>query len=170
MKTLVFLAGMLIATTASEAQTVDLFHNDPIGYFKGKGSTGWIGSGMFFQANYTDTLFFSADSTGKGLKIRRVLVNADKGAAISRGTGQILLVPGDSVYAVRWSEKSYPPVNGVMRWLEGQWVVSFDGEWKEWTIRIRQDQPSALQAAVARMIPGFGPVELSSMTYRAIAK
>ena len=170
MKTLVILAGMLMTATASEAQTIDVFRNDPIGYFKGKSTSGWVGSGMFFQANYTDTLFFSPDSTGKGLTIRRVLVNADKGAAISRGTGHILPAPGDSVYAVRWSEKSYPPVNGVMRWLEGQWVVSFDGEWKEWTIRIRQDQPSALLAAVARMIPGFGPVELSSMTYRAIAK
>lgn len=170
MKTLVFLAGMLLTATATEAQTVDLFRNDPIGYFQGKTSSGWIGTGMFFQSNYSDTLHFAADSSGKGLTIRRVLVNADKGAAISRGTGHILPAPGDSVFVVRWSEKSYPAVNGVMRWLEGQWVVSFDGEWKEWTIRIRQDQPGALVAAVARMIPGFRPVELSAMTYRAIAK
>ncbi len=170
MKILISLAGLLLVATVGQAQPIDLFRNDPIGYFKAKGTSGWVGSGIFFQANYTDTLFFSVDSTGKGLNIRRVLVNADKGAAISRGTGHILPAPGDSVFSVNWREKSYPPVNGVMRWLEGQWVVSFDGEWKEWTIRIRQDQPSALLAAVARIIPGFGPVELSSMTYRAVAK
>lgn len=170
MRTVVFLAGLLIAGSAIQAQTVDLFRTDPIGYFQGKNASGWIGSGMYFQVNYTDTLFFARDSSGEGLTVRRVLVNADKGATISRGTGHIVPAPGDSIFAVRWNEKSYPAVNGIMRWLEGQWVVSFDGEWKDWTIRIRQDAPGSLVAAAARMIPGFRPVELTAMTYRAVGK
>jgi hypothetical protein len=159
----------LIASTA-HAQTVDLFRNDPIGYFSGRSSSSWVGSGAFFQTNYTDTLHFGSDSTGAGLSVRRVLVNADKGVAISRGTGHIIPVPRDSIFAVRWSEKSYPAVNGVMRWQEGQWVISFDGEWKEWSIRVRQDEPGSVVAAAARMIPGFRPVELTAMTYRSITR
>ena len=170
MRKLAILVVMMLCAGAAQAQTVDLFRNDPIGYFGGKNASGWVGSGGHFQTNYTDTLQFSADSTGKGLSIRRVLVNADKGAAISRGTGHILPAPGDSIYSVRWTEKAYPSVDGVMRWQEGQWVISFDGEWKEWSIRVRQDEPGALVAAAARMIPGFRPVELTAMTYRMIGK
>lgn len=170
MRKVAILIGTILCAGAAQAQTVDLFRNDPIGYFGGKSASGWVGSGDYFQTNYTDTLVFSADSTGDGLFIRRVLVNADKGAAISRGSGHILPVTGDSLYAVRWTEKSYPPVNGVMRWQEGQWVISFDGEWKEWSIRVRQDEPGTLVAAAARNIPGFRPVELSAMTYKTITK
>ncbi len=170
MRKLAILVVMMLCAGAPQAQTVDLFRNDPIRYFGGKNASGWVGSGGYFQTNYTDTLHFSADSTGKGLSIRRVLVNADKGAAISRGTGHILPAPGDSIYSVRWTEKGYPSVDGVMRWQEGQWVISFDGEWKEWSIRVRQDEPGALVAAAARMIPGFRPVELTAMTYRMIGK
>lgn len=139
-------------------------------YFRSKAASKWVGAGVYFQVNYTDTLHFSPDSTGAGLMVRRVLVNADKGTAVSRGTGIVLPQSGDSVFTVRWSEKSYPQVNGAMRWQEGQWIVSFDGEWKEWTIRIRQDQPGSLVAAAARLIPGFGPVELTAMTYKAITR
>lgn len=152
------------------AQTVDLFRTNPLQYFAGAKTSHWVGNGLFFQVNYSDTLQFAPDSSGKGLAIRRVLVNADKGAAISRGSGQVMPVVGDSIYAVRWTEKSYPPVNGLMRWQEGQWVVSFDGEWKEWSIRVRPDAPGTLVAGLARMIPGFRPVELSTMTYRAVGK
>lgn len=168
MKLLAILIGTMLCAGAAQAQTIDLFRNDPIAYFGGKSASGWVGTGAYFQTNYTDTLMFSADSAGTGLSIRRVLVNADKGAALSRGSGHIVPVPGDSVYAVRWTEKSYPPVNGVMRWQEGQWVISFDGEWKEWSIRVRQDAPGELVAAAARNIPGFRPVELSAMTYTMI--
>ena len=167
---LFILLGTILGAGAVQAQTVDLFRNDPIGYFGGKDASSWVGSGSYFQTNYTDTLHFSADSSGDGLLIRRVLVNADKGAAISRGTGHILRIPGDSLFAVRWTEKAYAPVNGVMRWQEGQWVISFDGEWKEWSINISQDKPGSLIAAAARMIPGFGPVELTAMTYRMLKK
>ncbi len=160
----------MLSAGAVQAQVFDLFRNDPIGYFGGKNASAWVGAGDYFQTNYTDTLVFSADSTGDGLNIRRVLVNADKGAAISRGTGHLVPVPGDSVYALRWTEKSYPPVNGLMRWDDGQWVISFDGEWKEWSIRVRQDDPGSLVAAAARMIPGFRPVELTAMTYRMLKR
>jgi len=168
-KLILLVVWVLIASTA-QAQTVDLFRNDPIGYFSGRSSSGWVGSGAYFQTNYSDTLHFAPDSTGKGLSVRRVLVNADKGVAISRGTGHIIPIPGDSIFAVRWNEKSYPAVNGVMRRQEGQWVISFDGEWKEWSIRVRQDTPGLLVAAAARMIPGFRPVELTAMTYNAIKR
>lgn len=171
MRRFVIMIGTMLSAGAVQAQSVDQFRNDPIGYFGGQNASGWVGSGSYFQTNYTDTLVFSTDSAGIGLLIRRVLVNADKGAVMSRGTGHILpKTPGDSIFTVRWTEKSYPPVAGVMRWQEGQWVISFDGEWKEWSIRVRQDEPGALVAAAARMIPGFRPVELTAMTYRAVRK
>lgn len=168
MKKLLLVVGMTLIAATAQAQTIDLFRNDPIGYFTGKSANGWVGAGTYFQVNYTDTLLFAPDSTGAGLTIRRVLVNADLQAAISRGYGHIAPKPGDSVYSVYWNEKAYPAVNGTMRWQEGQWIISFDGEWKQWSIRVRQDEPGALVAAAARMVPGFRPVELTSMTYRSL--
>lgn len=164
------LGVMAIAASNVQAQTMDLFRNDPVGYFGGKHASSWVGTGMYFQTNYSDTLQFSPDSTGQGLTIRRVLVNADKGVVISRGAGHLLPATGGSAYKLRWNEKSYPPVDGVMRWEDGQWVISFDGEWKDWSIRIRQDEPGNLIAAAARMIPGFRPIELASFAYQATSR
>ncbi len=169
MKKYAFLLGFFLIAGAVQAQTVDLFRHDPVSYFTGKSASGWVGAGTYFQVNYTDTLQFALDSSGNGLTVRRVLVNADKGSAISRGYGHIVPVPGDSIYSVHWSERSYPALNGVMRWQDQQWVISFDGEWKEWSIRVRQETPGALVAAAARNIPGLRPVELTAMTYKSIA-
>jgi hypothetical protein len=164
------LSALILSGTTAVAQSPDLFRNDPVQYFTGEQASSWIGSGTYFQVNYADTLQFKKDSTGRGLSIRRVLVNADKGAAISRGWGLVRPMPGDTTYRVEWNEKGYDSVAGTMRWEDDQWVIAFDGDWKQWSIRVRQDDPGALVAAAARMIPGFRPVELTAMTYRMASK
>jgi hypothetical protein len=158
-----------ISGTAAQAQTVDLFRNDPVKFFSSEKTCSWVGSGTYFQNNYSDTLRFAPDSSGRGLEIRRVLVNADKGQAISRGFGYLSRDPGDSTFTLRWDERGYESVSGRMRWRDGQWIVGFSGEWSQWSINVRQDSTWSLVAAAARMIPGFRPVELAEMTYRAIS-
>ncbi|MEW5701202.1 MAG: hypothetical protein AB1792_03125 [Candidatus Zixiibacteriota bacterium] len=146
-----------------------LFRFDPIRYFSSVGAARWVGNGRYFMVNYADTLTMTPDSTGRSVSIRRVLVNNDDTVVVSRGRGTVVAEPGDSTFALRWSESRYPEVTGRMRWQDGQWVISFDGSWSAWSIRIRYDSPFAVVAAAARSLGSFPPMELTTMTYRARA-
>jgi hypothetical protein len=153
---------------AAGAQTPSEFKSNPIGFFSAKGWQTWVGKGQFFGKNYTDSLKFTQASAGDALTVRRTLVETDSARVISRGTGLISHDPAGPGYEIRWTEKSYAPVTGHMDWQQGQWVVSFDGAWRDWNIGIRQDSTLSLSAAVSKLLPGIGAVDVAAMTYKRI--
>ena len=162
------LALLLVIPAAGLTQDVmGLFHLDPFQFFSGVAQGTWVGTGRFFMTDYSDTMSAALDSTGRTLLVRRVLVNEDDTVVVSRGTGIITVQPGDSVFALQWNERRYPPVTGHMSWVEGQWVISFDGEWSAWSIRVRYGSPYSIVAAAARTLGALPPVEFTTMTYRS---
>jgi len=158
---------MVFPVAGHTQDTMGLFRLDPVRFFCSVRGGTWIGTGRYFMVNYSDTLVMTPDTSGQGLSIRRVLVNDDDTLLVSRGRGHVVREPGDSTFTIRWLEHRYPEVTGRMRWQNGQWVVSFDGAWSAWSIRVRYDSPYAVIAAAARALGAFPPVELTTMTYRA---
>jgi len=160
-------AGSILSADAAAQDSLGFFRIDPVRHFTEAPGQVWVGSGRFFMTDYSDTLVITPDSTGTGLMVDRVLVDEDDTVVVSRGRGTI--VPqGNASYAVRWSERRYPDVEGRMRWQDGQWVVTFEGEWSAWSVRVRYDTPESLVAAVARSLGSFPPVELAALKYRVI--
>ena len=164
------LLGLLVMTWAATAspQSSSEFKSDPIGFFSTKGWRTWVGKGQFFGKNYTDSLKFTAATTGGGLSVRRTLVETDSARVISRGTGLISHDTTGRGYVILWTEKSYPPVTGHMNWEQGQWWITFEGGWREWNLGIRQDSTGSLNAAVSRLMPGIGAVDVAAMTYKRV--
>ena len=160
-------AGSILTADAAAQDSLGFFRIDPVRHFTEAPGQVWVGSGRFFMTDYSDTLVITPDSTGTGLIVERTLVDEDDSAVVSRGRGTII-PQGDASYAIRWSERRYPDVEGRMRWQDGQWVVTFDGEWSAWSVRVRYDTPESLVAAVARSLGNFPAVELAALKYRVI--
>ncbi len=161
----VVIAVLLMGGRASAQDSSGAVRPDPVQFFAGPAGQTWVGNGRYFVANYSDTLYITVDSTGRGLVIERVLVNQDKGVVISRGRGTLTPAAGDSTFALLWSERRYPHVAGRMRWANGQWEIALEGEWSAWSIHVRTDANESFVAAVARSLGGLPPVELVAMTY-----
>ena len=160
-------AGPFLSTGAAAQDSLGFFRIDPVRHFSEAPGHVWVGTGRFFMTDYSDTLLITPDSAGIGLIVDRVLVNEDDTVVVSRGRGTV--VPqGNASYAIHWSERRYPDVEGRMRWQDGQWIVTFDGEWSAWSVRVRYDTPASLVAAVARSLGNFPPVELAALKYRLI--
>ena len=174
MKRYIGIAGLLavaVLTLVSPARSqmlVDLFHYDVPRYFTATGSETWVGSARMLTINYTDTIHVELDSARTSLLIRRVLVNTDDTVQVSYGRGVITPEPGDTTFAIRWIEKTYPEATGHMTWDGQQWVAAFDGEWSQWFINIREVHHDAFEAAVARKVGAFPAVELLDATYRRV--
>jgi hypothetical protein len=69
---------------------------------------------------------------------------------------------------VRWTERNYAEATGRMHWGDNQWEISFDGEWKQWSINVRRASDSSFIAGLARAVGSFPPVELAEMTYAEV--
>lgn len=156
---------MTMAGRASAQDSSSAVRADPVQFFAGLTGQSWIGNGRYFVANYSDTLHITVDSTGRGLVIERVLVNKDRGVAISRGRGTLTPEAGDSTFVLLWSERRYPHIVGHLRWSDSQWKIALDGEWSAWSIHVRTDATETFVAAVARSLGGLPPMELVAMTY-----
>lgn len=161
-------AVLLMGGHASAQDSSSAVRTDPVEFFAGLTGQSWVGNGRYFVADYSDTLHITVDSTGRGLVIDRVLVNADKGVVISRGSGTLTPEAGDSTFALLWSERRYPHITGRLRWADGQWEIALDGDWSAWSIHVRTDGIGSFVAAVARSFGGLPPVELVAMTYHAV--
>ena len=160
-------AGLMLPAGVMAQDSLGFFRLDPVRHFTEAAGHVWVGSGRFLMTNYSDTLMIVPDSTGKALVVRRILVNEDDSAVVSRGEGTVS-PSDDSTYAIYWTERRYPDLRGVMRWQDGQWVVTFEGEWSAWSVRVRYDSPESLVAAVARSLGNFPPVELAALKYRVV--
>ncbi len=164
------LLGVLVTIWVAVAspQTPSGFKSDPIGFFSTKGWRTWVGKGQFFGKNYTDTLRFTAATTGSGLSVRRTLIETDSARVISRGTGLISHDTTGRGYVILWTERSFPPVTGHMAWDQNQWWIKFDGAWRDWNLGIHQDSTLSLNATVSKLLPGIGAVDVAAMTYKRI--
>jgi hypothetical protein len=158
-------SGGVGAGMVSAQDSLGYFRSDPVRFFTDQSSDTWVGDGRFLMNEYSDTLTFAPDSTGEALVIQRVLVKAKSGVVMSRGGGIIRPLHGDSVFTIDWSEKRYPNLSGRMAWTDGQWVITFEGEWNSWSIRITSDTPESFIATIARSLGSFPAVELAGMTY-----
>lgn len=162
-------AGVLMLAVPARSQMLtEMFHYDVPRYFTGTGDETWVGSARMLTISYTDTVHVSLDSTGTSLLIRRVLVNSDDTVQVSYGRGVISPEPGDTAFTIRWIEKTYPEATGHMSWDGTQWVIAFDGEWRQWFINIREVHHDAFEAAVARKVGAFPAVELMDATYQRL--
>lgn len=142
------------------------FRSDPAEFFAGGSTRIWVGHGRFMMTNFSDTVAISADS-GRSLSVRRVLVNEDDTIVVSRGHGTIGAAAAGSVRPFRWTEARYPEVTGRMKFDAAQWALEFDGEWKQWTIRIARSGDNSFNALIGRALGSLPPVMFSALTYQA---
>jgi len=169
-RNLLTVAGLwlCLATAAGAQDTLGVFHSDPIQFFAGNSSRIWIGFGRFMMTEFSDTVIITADSARHSLQVRRVLVNEDDTVVVSRGRGSVGFTPGDTTIPLRWTESRYPQVTGRMRFSEGQWVLEFDGEWSQWSIRLAHQNDNAFAASVGRALGTLPPIMFTALTYQAL--
>ena len=117
---------------------------------------------------YSDTVVISADSSRRALLVRRVLVNEDDTVVVSRGRGVVGFIPGDSLRPVRWTEARFPELTGRLRFTEGQWTLEFDGEWKQWSLRLGRQSDNSFIATIGRALGNLPPVMFAGLTYQAL--
>ena len=153
---------------AQSGSALDLFRYDPVSFFAGSSGQMWVGNIRFMLQDYSDTLKLTVDSTGQALVINRVLVRMADTAVVSRGSGTITPNPGGETFAAAWFERTYDEATGLMQWNDDQWEISFEGEWKQWFINVRQESGTSFTAGLARAVGKFPPVELAEMTYFAV--
>ena len=159
---------LFAATSATAQDSLRVFHTDPVQFFAGNSSRTWIGRGRFMMTAFSDTVAIIADSTRRSLSVRRVLVNEDDTVVVSRGHGSVGFGPGDSLMPLRWTESRYPEVTGRMRFIEGQWALEFDGEWKQWSIRLSRQSENAFTAMIGRALGSLPPVMFTALAYQAL--
>lgn len=166
---LAILACSASAAVAQSPPSFDRFHEDPVSFFAGESGQMWVGDIRFMMNDYSDTLRLTLDSTGRGLRINRVLIRKSDSTVVSRGFGTISPDPSGATFQATWNERNFEEATGVMRWDGDQWEISFDGEWKQWFINVRKESATAFTAGLARAVGRFPPVELAQMTYVAIS-
>ena len=167
--TLSILLCLSACASAFAQDSLGIFHTDPAGFFAGNSTLVWIGHGRFMMTNFSDTVAISADSGGRVLSVRRVLINEDDTVVVSRGHGSIGITPGDTALPFHWIESRYPEVTGRMKFDAGEWALDFNGEWKQWTIRIGRLGDNAFNAQIGRALGSLPPVMFSALTYQAQA-
>jgi hypothetical protein len=156
------------ATLVSAQDSLGVFHSDPVRFFAGNSSRTWVGRGRFMMTAFSDTVAIAADSARRSLLVRRVLVNEDDTVVVSRGHGSVRFGPGDSLMPLRWTESRYPEVTGRMRFVAGQWALEFDGEWKQWSIRLSRQSENAFSAMIGRALGALPPVMFTALAYQAL--
>ncbi|MBI5868522.1 MAG: hypothetical protein HZB43_09575 [candidate division Zixibacteria bacterium] len=165
--TLSILLCLSACVSATAQDSIGVFHTDPAGFFAGNPTRIWIGHGRFMMTNFSDTVAITADSGGRVLSVRRVLINEDDTVVVSRGHGSISITPGESTLPFHWTEARYPEVTGRMKFDAGQWALEFNGEWKQWAIRIARLGDNAFNAQIGRALGSLPPVMFSALTYQA---
>jgi hypothetical protein len=158
---------MWMAIPVLAQDSLGVFHTDPAQFFAGTSSRTWIGRGRFMMTNFTDTVIITADTSRHSIVVRRVMVNEDDTVVVSRGRGSVTIGHADSLMPLRWTESRYPEVTGRMRFDAGQWVLEFDGEWKQWSIRLARVGGNSFNALIGRALGSLPPVMFSGLTYQA---
>jgi hypothetical protein len=153
--------GSTLAQVASQT-----FQSDPSLFFSGAAGKMWVGNVKFMAFDYSDTLFVGLEYEKPGLLVQRVLVDNADSVVASLGEGSVVPKADGSFY-VEWHELGQGDATGTMRWddEDQQWEVSFDGEWRQWSLNLRRLSDTSFTAALARRVAQFPPVELVAVTY-----
>jgi hypothetical protein len=160
---------ILVPSVAHAQLAPDQFKNAPSFFFGGMAGKMWVGNVKFMAFDYSDTLFVGSDPEKPGIQVQRVLVDNDDTLIVSLGEGTVVHQP-DGTYHVDWHELGQGDATGTMRWDDDdeQWEISFDGEWRQWSLNLRRLSDTSFTAALARAVAQFPPVELVAVTYQLV--
>jgi len=162
------LAGVCLTQSSPAQDSLGNFRTDLIAHFIDAPGSIWVGEGRYFMNDFSDTIAIRPDSSGTGLELRRTLVRTKDTVVMSRGRGQVLPAAAGQSYLVHWSEPKFANLIGTMDWVDGQWVISIDGEWSAWSVRLRYDTRFSFVAALAGALGNLPSVEVMEMTYRLV--
>lgn len=164
----VIVCGVSASAEADSQDSLALAQIDFVEFFTDAPTYTWVGQGRFLYNDYSDTLVISSDSSGQGLVIRRVLVRLKDTVVISRGQGSVIPADDDSTLVLTWSDRRMPELTGRIVRNAGEWMISLDGEWSAWSLRIHFDSRDSFLAALSRSLGAFPSMELLAVTYKIL--